>query len=116
MLLGRGIVHPIELDHSDNPPSHPLLLALLTEEFARQQLDIKLFLREIALSKTYQRSSRRESAEVKAPQPADAQFAQSLLRPLSPAQLAWSGMQATGETDVHRQALRDNDTGAALHE
>jgi hypothetical protein len=116
LMLGRGIVHPIELDHFDNPPSHPLLLALLTEDLARQQLDIKLFLREIALSKTYQRSSRRETADVNAPQPADAQFAQSLLRPLSPAQLAWSVMRATGETDVHRQALGDKYTEPALYE
>jgi hypothetical protein len=116
LMLGRGIVHPIELDHSDNPPSHSLLLALLTEEFARQQLDIKLFLREIALSKTYQRSSRRESADANAPPPADAQFALGLLKPLSPAQFAWSVMQATGETDVHRTALGDKYTEPALYE
>jgi hypothetical protein len=116
LMLGRGIVHPIELDHSDNPPSHSLLLALLTEEFARQQLDIKLFLREIALSKTYQRSSRRESADANAPPPADAQFAHALLKPLSPAQFAWSVMQATGETDIHRTALGDKYTEPALYE
>src|SRR5262245_14023119 len=62
LMFGRGLVHPIDLDHTDNPPSHPLLLAMLTEEFARQQLDIRLFLREIAPSKTYQRSSRRDQA------------------------------------------------------
>jgi hypothetical protein len=116
LMLGRGIVHPIELDHSDNPPSHPLLLALLTEEFARQQLDIKLFLREIALSKTYQRSSRRESADANEPPPVEAQFALGLMKPLSPAQFAWSVMQATGETDVHRTALGDKYTEPALYE
>src|SRR5260370_20793570 len=99
MLLGRGIVHPIELDHSDNPPSHPLLLAMLTEEFARQQLDIRQFLREIALSKTYQRSSRREEASTggaqgtEKTQTNETQFAQALLKPLTPAQFAWSILQ-----------------------
>jgi hypothetical protein len=116
LMLGRGIVHPIELDHSDNPPSHPLLLALLTEELARQQLDIRQFLKEIALSKTYQRSSRREVVDPNATQPPDAQFAMGLLKPLAPAQLAWSVMQATGETDVHRLALGDKYTEAALFE
>lgn len=116
ILLGRGIVQPIELDHSDNPPSHPLLLAMLTEDLAAHQLDIRYFLREIALSRTYQRSSRRDSADPNAPQPSDSIFAQALLKPLSPEQLAWSLMQATGETDVHRQALADSFTEAALHE
>ena len=105
LMFGRGIVHPVELDHSDNPPSHPLLLAMLTEELAREHLDIKLFLREIALSKTYQRSSRRESADSNQQLPNDSLFAQAILKPLTPDQFAWSVMQATGETDAHRQAI-----------
>jgi hypothetical protein len=122
LMLGRGLVHPIELDHSDNPPSHPLLLAMLTEEFAQRQLDIKVFLREIALSKTYQRSSRGEEASpggapgAEKPQTSDAQFAQALLKPLSPAQFAWSVMQATGEVDANRLALGDKASEATLHE
>ena len=122
LMFGRGLVHPVDLDHSDNPPSHPLLLAMLTEEFARQQLDIRLFLREIALSKTYQRSSQREAAGAGTAQTADnaptsdAQFAQALLQPLTPAQFAWSILQATGEADLNRQALGDKLTEAALYE
>ena len=114
-MFGRGLVHPVELDHSDNPPSHPLLLAMLTEELAREHLDIKLFLREIALSKTYQRSSRRESADPNLPLlkdpvlkdsvPKDSLFATAILKPLSPAQFAWSVLQATGEIDAQRQAI-----------
>src|SRR5437763_13545069 len=80
MMFGRGIVHPVELDHSENPPSHPLLLAMLTEELAQHQLDVKLFLREIALSKTYQRSSRRDSADLNPQQPIEGQFSQALLK------------------------------------
>jgi hypothetical protein len=122
LMFGRGLVHPIELDHSDNPPSHPLLLAMLTEEFAQRQLDIKLFLREIALSKTYQRGSRREEASNGGAQSGDketsneSQLAEALLRPLTPAQFAWSFLQATGEVEIHRQALGDKFTEAALHE
>ena len=33
LLLGRGIVHPLDLHHSENPPSHPELLDLLALEF-----------------------------------------------------------------------------------
>ena len=67
LLLGRGLVHPLDLHHSDNPPSHPELLDLLAEEFAAHDFDIKWLLREIALSKTYQRSSVMPSGESKVP-------------------------------------------------
>ena len=29
LMLGRGLVHPLDYHHSDNPPSNPRLLALL---------------------------------------------------------------------------------------
>ncbi|MBI3866501.1 MAG: DUF1553 domain-containing protein [Planctomycetia bacterium] len=105
LMFGRGIVHPVDLDHSENPPSHPLLLAMLTDELARERLDIKSFLREIALSNTYQRSSRPPAGDANAKQPADSLFAAALLKPLSPAQFAWSAMQATGEIDANRPAI-----------
>jgi hypothetical protein len=105
LMLGRGIVHPVEFDHTDNPPSHPLLLAMLTEELAKARLDVKSFIREIALSKTYQRSSRREGDVSATKQPNEALFASALLKPLSPAQFAWSAMQATGEIDANRPAI-----------
>jgi hypothetical protein len=56
MMLGRGIVHPLDLHHSDNPPSHPELLDLLANELVVAKYDVKSILREIALSRTYQRS------------------------------------------------------------
>ena len=58
MMMGRGLVHPLDMHHSDNPPSHPELLALLGDQLATMKYDIKSFLRELALSETYQRSSR----------------------------------------------------------
>ncbi|MFN0053048.1 MAG: DUF1549 domain-containing protein [Planctomycetales bacterium] len=113
LLLGRGLVHPVDLDHSENPPSHPLLLALLTEEAAARQLNLNSLIREIVLSQTYQRSSRKGS-EPGAPEPLDEQFAVAQLRPLTPAQLAWAMLQATGETDVHRLSLGDKLTEESL--
>jgi Protein of unknown function (DUF1549)/Protein of unknown function (DUF1553) len=56
MMMGRGLVHPVDFDHSDNPPTHPELLDRLADEFAATKYDIRGFLKELALSKTYQRS------------------------------------------------------------
>jgi hypothetical protein len=33
--MGRGIVHPVDLHHDDNPPSNPALLDLLAAELVR---------------------------------------------------------------------------------
>ncbi len=54
-MMGRGIVEPVDFHHSDNPPTHPELLELLADEFAAMNFDIRAFLRELALSQTYQR-------------------------------------------------------------
>ncbi|MFT4589047.1 MAG: hypothetical protein ACI9VS_001298 [Candidatus Binatia bacterium] len=54
-MMGAGIVEPVDVLHSDNPPTHPLLLDLLADEIAAMNFDMRAFLRELALSKTYQR-------------------------------------------------------------
>ena len=56
-MFGRGIVHPLDFHHTDNPPTNPELLFTLAEGLADLDFDLRKFLREIALSKTYQRSS-----------------------------------------------------------
>ena len=56
MMLGRGLVHPVDLHHSDNPPSHPELLDHLADQIAVMKYDMRAFLREVALSRAYQRS------------------------------------------------------------
>ena len=45
-----------------NPPSHPELLDLLTDEFVAHHFDVKWLLREFALTETYQRSSEFQQA------------------------------------------------------
>jgi hypothetical protein len=55
-MMGRGLVEPVDLHHADNPPSHPELLELLADQFVAMKYDLRAFLREIALSATYQRS------------------------------------------------------------
>jgi hypothetical protein len=55
-MFGRGLVHPLDLHHPDNPAADPELLRLLGERFAAMNYDIRGFLREIAMSGVYQRS------------------------------------------------------------
>jgi hypothetical protein len=113
LVMGRGLVEPLDMHHSDNPPSHPELLARLTEEMARRQLDVRWFLRELMLSETYQRSSELPSDVASVPPDT---FAVARLKPLSPEQIAWSLMQATGLADAERLSLGDKLTEQTLHD
>jgi hypothetical protein len=55
-MFGRGLVHPVDYHHPDNPPSHPELLTLLADELAARNYDAKSLLRELALTRAYQRA------------------------------------------------------------
>ena len=57
LLMGRGLVHPLDLQHDDNPPSHPELLDLLAKELAAHHFDLRWLVSELALTQTYQRAS-----------------------------------------------------------
>ena len=57
LMMGRGLVQPLDMDHPGNPPSHPELLELLADDVAARKFDVRSLLRELALSQTYQRSS-----------------------------------------------------------
>ena len=57
LMMGRGLAHPLDEVHGQNPPSHPKLMELLMREFAAHDFDMKWLVREIALSESYQRSS-----------------------------------------------------------
>lgn len=95
VLMGRGLVHPLDLHHAGNPPSHPELLDLLSREFVAHKFDIKWMLRELVLTTTYQRSSL--LPEGKPAPPAD-RFLVMPERRLSAEQLIRSLVQATGTT------------------
>jgi Protein of unknown function (DUF1553)/Protein of unknown function (DUF1549) len=104
-MLGRGLVHPLDLHHKGNPPSHPELLDLLAQEFVAHHFDVKWFLRELALSQTYQRSSLLPSGQEKAE---PARFLTALEKRLSAEQLMQAMLEATGE---HEQALAQKGPG-----
>lgn len=114
-VMGRGLIHPLEYDHSENPPSHPELMNLLAENIAARNYDMRGFLRDLLLTKTYQRSSQRTPEQQATPAPGDETFAVAMLRPLMAEQLAWSLMQATGVAENYRTNLGKNLTEEKLY-
>ncbi len=111
-MMGRGLFTPLDMDHPANPPSHPELLTLLADDLAEHKFDMRYFLRELALSQTYQRSSELP-AGLKEAEASRYQVAN--LKGLTPEQLAWSLMQATGVTETTRKGLGAQANEATLH-
>ncbi len=98
LMMGRGLVHPLDMLHRDNPPSHPKLLDVLAREFVAHKFDVKWLLREIATSRAYQRSSLLpEGVNPKDAPPQSYQVANG--KGLSPEQMMWSFLRATGHLD-----------------
>ncbi len=97
LMLGRGLVHPLDLHHGANPPSHPELMDLLAKEFVAHKYDMKWFLRELALTEVYQRSSILPEGQ-KDVKPEE--FRTALERRLSAEQVLRNLLEATGEKSV----------------
>lgn len=55
-MFGRGLVHPLDLHHPENPATDPELLQVLSDRFVAMNFSVRGFLREVALSNAYQRS------------------------------------------------------------
>ena len=103
LMMGRGIVEPLDMWHAENPPSHPALLDLLADSLVEHDYDMRYLLRELALTKTYQRSSQYKAGVENV---SDSRCAVASLKPLSPEQLAWSMMQATSLTRATLEDLK----------
>jgi hypothetical protein len=112
VMMGRGLVEPLDLHHSENPPSHPELLNLLAEEFAATKFDVKALLRELALTRTYQRSSVMP-AMPRGQQPSRESFLVFHEKGLSAEQLARAVMQATGSRSSEPSRTEGATSGAA---
>lgn len=93
LLMGRGLVHPLDLDHKGNPPSHPELLEKLAEGFMASGYDVKALLRAIVLSDAYQRSGR--GARDVRPE----SYRLALSKPLSAEQMTHAVLKATGNLE-----------------
>ncbi len=57
ILMGRGLVEPVDDLRSTNPPSNPALLDALADDFRDSGFSQKQLLRRIALSRAYSHSS-----------------------------------------------------------
>lgn len=104
-LLGRGLVHPLDLRHEANPPSHPALFKRLEQWTIGNGFDIRALLREIALSETYQRASLLPAGASSLPP--EETFAVAGLRGLSAESFRWSVLQATGRLEWHLAKVKD---------
>jgi hypothetical protein len=79
-MMGRGLLHPSDMQHSGNPAVQAQLLALLADELVRMKFDAKAFLRQLALTRAYQRTS-------ETPRPADMKLDPGVI---SPTLSAWN--------------------------
>ena len=100
VLLGGGIVSPVDEMNARNTPSHPELLDWLSHDFAAHHYDIRRLVRGIVLSRVY------ALGPAVGPVPPDA-FAGARERPLTAEQLARSWRIAAGlapDDDALRRA------------
>ncbi|HVU87764.1 MAG TPA: DUF1553 domain-containing protein, partial [Pirellulales bacterium] len=56
LLMGRGLVDPVDLHHDGNPPSNPAVLTLVADSFRAMKYDVRAMLAELARTRTYARS------------------------------------------------------------
>jgi hypothetical protein len=100
LLLGRGLVHPVDRMDSSRPASHPELLDWLAEDFAKNGYDVKRLMRTIAGTRVYQLDSKPAG---KTRPPADS-YACAMEKPLSAEVFARSMLIATGnEPNTERE-------------
>ncbi len=105
ILLGRGIVHPVDEINSKNPPSHPELLEWLASDFASHGYDMRRLVGAIVGSRGYQLAPPSEGT---APDPGA--FAAASEKPLLAETLARSVRVASGhepEEENLRRACAD---------
>lgn len=97
-MLGRGLVEPVDDLRPTNPPTHPALLEVLAADFKRHGFNLRHTVRMIALSNTYQRTSRTTSGNA-----ADTQlYSHAYLKPLLAPVFADAVAQVTGVDNVYQ--------------
>ena len=102
LMMGRGLIHSLAADHPENPPSHPELLEALQAGWVADALRIKPLLRQIALSDAYQRAGT-WSGLAEGETVHEDRYRVAIPKPLSPEQLAWSLLVATGNRERMEQ-------------
>lgn len=92
MLLGRGLIHPLDGFTSFKRPKPGQLLDLLAKDFAANGYDVRKLMKSILMSRPYQLSSKGTSDTPSQ----DRFFARGLTAPMRPRQLFDSLSRATG--------------------
>jgi mono/diheme cytochrome c family protein len=77
LMMGRGLVHPVDTIDSFHPASHPELLEWLATDFASHEYRIRRILKAIAMSRAYQLGTAADS------QADPKYFSSSLSKPLT---------------------------------
>ncbi|MGE0695693.1 MAG: DUF1549 domain-containing protein [Pirellulales bacterium] len=104
MIMGRGLAHPLDMQHSDNPAVESQLLATLGDALVQMKFDTRAFLRELVLSRTYQRSS-------VLPSPTDVKLDQAAI---AANVAAWQAEQEKIAAELPALEKATDDAGAAL--
>ncbi len=94
-MMGRGLVHPTDDLSQTNPATHPELLNKLASDFIENGFDLRHTLRQIALSRAYQRSSQ----PVGINHLDDRFYSRQTVRPLSAEVLADAWCDVTGVSE-----------------
>jgi hypothetical protein len=100
-LFGRGLVHPVEQMHSQNPPSIPGVLEHLGDDLTEHGYRLDRLVAGIVLSQAYQRDSLWDSA---AEPPPPESFARAQVRPLTHVEYALSAVIAAGDESFAQSA------------
>ena len=58
MLMGKGLVHPLDMHHPDNPPNNPRLLDALSDGLIASEFRLRPFIEQVVLSQSYKVGSR----------------------------------------------------------
>lgn len=111
LLMGRGLVEPIDDMSLANPASHPELLQELSDYFSASGYDLRDLVAMITKTKAYSRDSYHQSGP-----PPEASYATMLNKPLSERQVVnsvrqiarqLSGTAVSDERDMNARAVND---------
>ena len=100
-LLGRAIVEPVDDFRDTNPPSNPELLDALAKDFAKNGYRVKLLIRSILNSQTYQLASASPKQSPFAADP-DRYVTKAAIRMLSAEQILDAISAATGVAETFK--------------
>jgi hypothetical protein len=109
-FFARGTVNPIDDFRDLNPPSHPGLMVLLTNEFRESGHDVKHLIRCLCNSEAYQRTSRvTKDMRQQAIASLTAAFGRMPLRIMTADQLYDSLKQGYGDPNLDLRAINPGD-------